>query len=91
MIDTLQELFEEVRTGVKNLLEVAGNLSTFSHELVETVGEQRAHVTNISTATNEATVMINEISENLAMTVGFSKEIDDNASQTDDQIYHSDR
>lgn len=89
MIDTLQELFEEVRTGVKNLLGVAGNLSTFSHELVETVGEQRAHVTNISTATNEATVMINEISENLAMTVGFSKEIDDNASQTDDQIYHS--
>ena len=89
MIDTLQELFEEVRTGVKNLLGVAGNLSAFSHELVETVGEQRAHVTNISTATNEATVMINEISENLAMTVGFSKEIDDNASQTDDQIYHS--
>jgi methyl-accepting chemotaxis protein len=89
MIDTLQELFEEVRTGVKNLLGVAGNLSTFSHELVETVGEQRAHVTNISAATNEATVMINEISENLAMTVGFSKEIDDNASQTDDQIYHS--
>lgn len=89
MIDTLQELFEEVRTGVKNLLGVAGNLSAFSHELVETVGEQRAHVTNISAATNEATVMINEISENLAMTVGFSKEIDDNASQTDDQIYHS--
>ena len=89
MIDTLQELFEEVRTGVKNLLGVAGNLSTFSHELVETVGEQRAHVTNISAATNEATVTINEISENLAMTVGYSKEIDESASQTDDQIFHS--
>jgi methyl-accepting chemotaxis protein len=89
MINTLQELFEEVRTGVKNLLGVAGNLSTFSHELVETVGEQRAHVTNISAATNEATVTINEISENLAMTVGYSKEIDESASQTDDQIFHS--
>ena len=33
--------------------------------------------------------MINEISENLTMAVGFSKEIDENASQTDDQIYHS--
>jgi len=89
MINTLQELFEEVRVGVKNLLGVAGNLSTFSHELVETVGEQRAHVTNISAATNEATVTINEISENLAMTVGYSKEIDESASQTDDQIFHS--
>ena len=89
MIDTLQELFGEVRHGVKNMLGIAGNLSAFSHELVETIGEQRAHVTNISAATNEATVTIGEISENLAMTVGFSKEIDDNATQTDDQIYHS--
>ncbi len=89
MIDTLQELFEEVSGGVKNLLGVAGNLSTFSHELVETIGEQRGHVTNISAATNEATVTINEISENLAMTVGYSKEIDESASQTDDQIFHS--
>ena len=89
MIDTLQELFGEVRRGVKNMLGIAGNLSAFSHELVETIGEQRAHVTNISAATNEATVTIGEISENLAMTVGFSKEIDDNATQTDDQIYHS--
>jgi len=89
MIDTLQELFGEVRRGVKNMLGIAGNLSAFSHELVETIEEQRAHVTNISAATNEATVTIGEISENLAMTVGFSREIDDNASQTDDQIYHS--
>jgi methyl-accepting chemotaxis protein len=89
MIDTLQELFEEVRAGVKNLSGVAGNLSAFNHELVATIGEQRGHVTNISAATNEATVSINEISENLAMTVGYSKEIDDNAGQTEDQIFHS--
>ena len=89
MIQTMQELFGEVRVGVKNLLGIAGNLSAFSHELVATIGEQRTHVTNISAATNEATVSINEISENLAMTVGFSNEINDNANQTDDQIYHS--
>ena len=89
MVDTLEELFEEVRTGVKNLLEVAENLSSFSHELVETIGEQRGHVTNISAATNEATVTINEINENLAITVGYSKEIDESASQTEGQIYHS--
>lgn len=89
MIGTLQQLFGEVRVGVKNLVGVAGSLSAFSHELVETIGEQRGHVTNISAATSEATVTIHEISENLAMTVGFSKEINDNASQTDDQIYHS--
>lgn len=89
MTSTLQELFDEVKTGVKNLVGVAGNLSAFSHELVEVIEEQRGHVTNISSATNEATAMINEISENLSMTVGFSKEINVNASQTDDQIYHS--
>jgi methyl-accepting chemotaxis protein len=89
MINTLDELFREVKGGVKNLVGVAGNLSAFSHELVETIGEQRGHVANISAATNEATVTINEISENLAMTVGFSKEINSNASETDDQIYHS--
>ena len=89
MINTLDELLGEVRGGVKNLVGVAGSLSAFSHEFVETIEEQRGHVTNVSAATNEATVTINEISENLAMTVGFSKEINDNASQTDDQIYHS--
>ncbi len=89
MTGTLQELFGEVKVGVKNLVAVAGSLSAFSHELVETVGEQRGHVTNISAATNEATATINEISENLTMTVGFSREITENASQTDDQIYHS--
>ena len=89
MTSTLKELFDEVKSGVKNLVGVAGSLSAFSHELVEIIGEQRGHVTNISAATNEATATINEISENLSMTVGFSKEINDNASQTDDQIYHS--
>jgi len=89
MTGTLQELFAEVKGGVKNLVAVAGSLSAFSHELVETVGEQRGHVTNISAATNEATAMINEISENLTLTVGFSREITENASQTDDQIFHS--
>lgn len=89
MTNTLQELFGELKVGVKNLVGVAGSLSAFSHELVATIGEQRGHVTNISAATNEATATIHEISENLSMTVGFSKEINDNASQTDDQIYHS--
>jgi len=89
MTSALQELFDEVKSGVINLGAVAGSLSAFSHELVEVIGEQRGHVTNISAATNEATAMINEISENLSMTVGFSKEINDNASQTDDQISQS--
>ncbi len=89
MTSTLQELFDEVKNGVKHLVGVAGSLSAFSHELVETIGEQRGHVTNISAATNEATATINEISENLSMTVGFSREINDNATQTEGQIYHS--
>jgi methyl-accepting chemotaxis protein len=89
MINTLDELFREVKGGVKNLVGVAGNLSAFSHELVEIIGEQRGHVTNISAATNQASVTIDEISGNLAMTVGFSKEINSNASETNDQIYHS--
>ncbi len=59
MTSTLQELFDEVKSGVKNLGGVAGSLSAFSHELVEIIGEQRGHVTNISAATNEATAMIN--------------------------------
>ena len=89
MTSALRELFGEVKSGVINLGAIAGSLSAFSHELVEVIGEQRGHVTNISAATNEATAMINEISENLSMTVGFSKEINDNASQTDDQISQS--
>lgn len=89
MTSALQELFSEVKSGVKNLVGVAGNLSAFSHELVETVGKQRGHVTNVSGATNEATATINEISENLSQAVGFSRGITENASQTDDQIYHS--
>jgi methyl-accepting chemotaxis protein len=89
MTSALDELFNEVKNGVKNLIGVAGNLSAFSHELVETIGEQRGHVTNISAATSEATATINEISENLSMTVGFSKGINENANQTDDQINRS--
>ena len=89
MTGTLQEMFAEVKSGVKDLGTVAGSLSSFNHELVETIGEQRGHVSNISAATNEATSMINEISENLSMTVNFSREINDSASQTEDQIYHS--
>jgi methyl-accepting chemotaxis protein len=89
MAGTLEELFAELTSGVKNLVGVAGSLSAFSHELVATIGEQRGHVTNVSAATNEATATINEISENISMTVGFSKEINDNASQTDDQISSS--
>jgi methyl-accepting chemotaxis protein len=89
MTGTLQEIFAEVKSGVKNLGAVAGSLSSFSHELVETIGEQKGHVSNISAATNEATAMINEISENLSMTVNFSREINDSASQTEDQIYQS--
>jgi len=89
MTGTLQEMFAEVKSGVKDLGAVADNLSSFSHELVETIEEQRGHVSNISAATNEATSTINEISKNLSMTVNFSKEINDSASQTEDQIYHS--
>ncbi|UCD66581.1 MAG: methyl-accepting chemotaxis protein [Deltaproteobacteria bacterium] len=89
MTSTLDEMFNEVKSGVKNLVGVAGNLSAFSHELVETIGEQRGHVTNISAATSEATATINEISENLSMTVGFSRGINENANQTNDQINRS--
>jgi len=89
MVSTLQEMFTEIKKGVKDLGAVAGNLSSFSHELIETIGEQREHVTNIGAATNEATSTINEISKNLSMTVNFSREINDTASQTENQIYHS--
>jgi methyl-accepting chemotaxis protein len=86
MSETLREMFEEVTVGVKNLIGVAGNLSAFSHELVQTIGEQRAHVANISTATHEATTTIDEISGNLSQAVGFSSEINKNAGQTDEQL-----
>jgi len=86
MAETLQELFAEVSVGVHNLIGVAGNLSAFSHELVQTIGEQRAHVANISTATHEATTSIDKISGNLSQAVGFSTEINDHASQTDEQL-----
>jgi methyl-accepting chemotaxis protein len=86
MSETLREMFEEVTVGVENLIGVAGNLSEFSHELVQTIGEQRAHVANISTATHEATTTIDEISGNLSQTVGFSSEINKNAGQTDEQL-----
>lgn len=89
MTSTLQEMFAEVKSGVKDLGAVASSLSSFNHELVETIGEQRGHVSDISAATNEATSTINEISKNLSMTVNFSRKINDNASQTEDQIYHS--
>lgn len=86
MGETLGELFDEVSVGVRNLTGVAGNLSAFSHELVQTIGEQRAHVANISTATHEATNTIDEISSNLSQTAGFSAEINDHAGQTDEQL-----
>jgi len=89
MISTLQEMFVEIKSGVKDLGSVAGNLSSFNHELIETIGEQRGHVSNISAATNETSSTINEISENLSMTVNFSRKINNSASQTEDQIYHS--
>ena len=88
MSETLGELFDEVSVGVQNLTGVAGNLSAFSHELVQTIGEQRAHVANISTATHEATATIDEISGNLSQTAGFSAKINDHAGLTDEQLAH---
>ncbi len=89
MVGTLQEMFAEIKNGVKNLGSVSDNLSSFNHELIETIEEQQGHVSNISAATTQATSMINEISENLSMAVNFSREINNSASQTEDQIYHS--
>lgn len=89
MAGTLEELFEKLTSGIQNLVAVAGSLSAFSHELIATIGEQKGHVTSISAATSEATATINEISDNLSMTVGFSKEINDNAKLTDEQISSS--
>jgi methyl-accepting chemotaxis protein len=91
MTSILQELFTEVKSGVRDLGAVAGSLSAFSHELVETVVVQRGHVTDINAATSEASATINEISDNLSMAVGFSKEINDHANQTNDQIHQSEQ
>ncbi|OFZ18350.1 MAG: hypothetical protein A2X94_12415 [Bdellovibrionales bacterium GWB1_55_8] len=90
MTDDLRALLINIGDGVHKLKAVSDTLSALSGRLATTLDEQSGGLSQISSATHQASVTISDMSDSLTATAGFSTDIKHQAERTASLLLASD-
>lgn len=82
MVASLRELIADLNDNAMKFAEASSSLNTIARKQNATINEQAIHISQIASATSEATTNQEEINRNLSDTVNFSKSVNEQAQQT---------
>jgi methyl-accepting chemotaxis protein len=89
MVASLRELIQDLFRSVERFSEVSSSLNSISRSQMETIAEQGLHISQIATATAEASSTQEEVNRYIAETSESSERITEQASSTIDALSDS--
>lgn len=82
MVTSLRDLISDLNDNAMKFAEASSALNSIARKQNSTINEQALHISQIASATSEATMNQEEINRNLSDTVNFSRSVNDQAQHT---------